>query len=125
MIERISTARIVSGMGERPVLSHVGVWGLTSFTTGSGCLAPRACMDLLRALKAGDSATAQVLYNAFMPLETLRDNVSLIRVLHDAVTWSGLADMGAQLPLLSATPPAMHAPVEAAARALLAFEASR
>jgi dihydrodipicolinate synthase/N-acetylneuraminate lyase len=125
MIERISTARIVSGMGERPVLSHVGVWGLTSFTTGSGCLAPRACMDLLRALKAGDGARAQVLYNAFMPLETLRDNVSLIRVLHDAVTWSGLADMGAQLPLLSSTPQAMHTPVEAAARALLAFEASR
>jgi dihydrodipicolinate synthase/N-acetylneuraminate lyase len=125
MIERISTARIVSGMGERPVLSHVGVWGLTSFTTGSGCLAPRACMDLLRALKAGDGARAQVLYNAFMPLETLRDNVSLIRVLHDAVSWSGLADMGAHLPLLCSTPDAMHAPVEAAARALLAFEASR
>jgi dihydrodipicolinate synthase/N-acetylneuraminate lyase len=82
-------------------------------------------MDLLRALKAGDGARAQVLYNAFMPLETLRDNVSLIRVLHDAVTWSGLADMGAQLPLLSSTPQAMHTPVEAAARALLAFEASR
>jgi hypothetical protein len=60
-----------------------------------------------------------------MPLETLRDNVSLIRVLHDAVSWSGLADMGAQLPLLSATPAAMRVPVEAAARSLLAFEAAR
>ena len=125
MIERISSARIVSGMGERPVLSHIGDWGLTSFTTGSGCLAPRACMDLLRALKAGDRARAQGLYDAFMPLETLRDNVSLIRVLHDAVSWSGLADMGAQLPLLSATPAAMRVPVEAAARSLLAFEAAR
>jgi len=125
MIERISSARIVSGMGERPVLSHIGDWGLTSFTTGSGCLAPRACMDLLRALKAGDRARAQGLYDAFMPLETLRDNVSLIRVLHDAVSWSGLADMGAQLPLLSATPAAMRVPVEAAARSLLAFEATR
>jgi hypothetical protein len=41
------------------------------------------------------------------------------------VSWSGLADMGAQLPLLSATPAAMRVPVEAAARSLLAFEAAR
>lgn len=122
MIDRISTARIVSGMGERPVLSHVGAWGLTSFTTGSGCLAPRACMGLLKALKAGDKDKAQMLYNAFLPLETLRDNVSLIRVLHDAVSWSGLADMGAHLPLLSPTPEAMRPPVQAAARELLAFD---
>ena len=125
MIDRISTARIVSGMGERPVLSHLGVWGLASFTTGSGCLAPHACMDLLKMLKAGDKAKAQVLYNAFLPLETLRDNVSLIRVLHDAVSWSGVADMGTQLPLLSSTPEAMQVPVQAAARELLAFDLAR
>jgi 4-hydroxy-tetrahydrodipicolinate synthase len=125
LIERISAARIVSGMGERPVLSHLGHWGLASFTTGSGCLAPRLCMELLQALKAGNMAAAQPLYDAFMPLETLRDNVSLIRVLHDAVSWSGLADMGAQLPLLSATPAAMRPAVEAAAKTLLALNAQR
>ena len=44
LIERIGAARIVSGMGERPVLGHVGRvgrYGLASFTTGGGCIAPR------------------------------------------------------------------------------------
>jgi hypothetical protein len=57
-----------------------------------------------------------------MPLETLRDEISLIRVLHDAVTLSKLADMGPILPLLSSTPPEHHAKIEAATLALLDFE---
>jgi hypothetical protein len=57
-----------------------------------------------------------------MPLETLRDEVSLIRVLHDAVTLSGIADMGPILPLLSASPEAALPAIERAARALLAFD---
>jgi hypothetical protein len=59
-----------------------------------------------------------------MPLETLRDDISLIRVLHDAVTFSGIADMGAILPLPSRTPQEHHAAVNAATQALLAFERS-
>jgi hypothetical protein len=54
MIERISSARIVSGMGERPVLSHIGDWGLTSFTTGSGCL----CIPAGATVAAINSATS-------------------------------------------------------------------
>jgi hypothetical protein len=57
-----------------------------------------------------------------MPLETLRDDISLIRVLHDAVTFSQIADMGPILPLLSSTPPEHHAKIADAARALLALE---
>ena len=124
MIGRISSRRIVSGMGERPVLSHLGHFGLASFTTGSGCIAPKACMALLRALQRQDMTEAQRLYDMFLPLETLRDSVSLIRVLHDAVTWSGVADMGAQLPLLSPSPTAMRGEIEATARQLLAADAS-
>jgi len=126
LIDRIGAARIVSGMGERPVLGHVGRvgrYGLASFTTGGGCIAPRACMALLAALHAGDATRARALHARFMPLETLRESLSLVRVLHDAVTWSGVADMGAQLPLLSPTPSSMRPEVEAAARELLAGEA--
>ena len=57
-----------------------------------------------------------------MPLETLRDDISLIRVLHDAVTFSKIADMGAILPLLSSTPVEHHAKIAAATEALLTFE---
>lgn len=119
LVRRIGAARIVSGMGERPVLGHVGRvgrYGLASFTTGGGCIAPRSCMALLAALQAGDVERARVLHARFMPLETLRESLSLVRVLHDAVSWSGVADMGAQLPLLSPTPASMRQDVQAAAR---------
>jgi len=120
MIDRISSRRIVSGMGERPVLAHLAQFGLASFTTGSGCIAPMACMALLRALQNQDMAEALRLHALFLPLETLRDAVSLIRVLHDAVSLSGVADMGAQLPLLSPSPAAMRPEIEATAKRLLA-----
>jgi dihydrodipicolinate synthase/N-acetylneuraminate lyase len=123
LLGRIGRERIVSGMGERPVLAHVGDMGLVSFTTGSGCIAPRSCMALLRALQTGKSPQAQALHSLFMPLEDLRESISLIRVLHDAVSWSGLADMGPQLPLLSSTPESARDAVSAAARALLAQDA--
>ncbi len=122
LIARIGRERLVSGMGEIPVPAHVGRLGLASFTTGSGCIAPQRCMELLAALKSGDEARAQRLYDLFVPLENVRERVSLIRVLHDAISWSGIADMGAQLPLLSATPAHLRPEVEAIARTLLAQE---
>ena len=122
LVQRITAARVVSGMGERPTLVHLAQFGLASFTTGSGCIAPKACMALLRALKQKDMPLAQAIYDLFMPLETLRDSISLIRVLHDAVTLSGVADMGSHLPLLSASPANRHADIQAAARALLACD---
>jgi 4-hydroxy-tetrahydrodipicolinate synthase len=77
---------------------------------------------LLKAAKAGRMDEAQRIYDAFMPLETLRDDISLIRVLHDAVTFSAIADMGPLLPLLSSTPSEHHAKIGQAARGLLALE---
>jgi dihydrodipicolinate synthase/N-acetylneuraminate lyase len=109
-------------MGERPVPLHLRQFGLASFTTGCGCIAPRACLDLLLALQRGDTATADTLYARFMPLENLRESISLIRVLHDAVTQCGVADMGPQLPLLSASPAERMGEIKALASELLAFE---
>jgi dihydrodipicolinate synthase/N-acetylneuraminate lyase len=130
LLQNVSPSKVISGMGERPALAHVRKFGLAAWTTGSGCIAPHAVMALLRAAKANntahtaadDDAEAQRLYDTFMPLETLRDEISLIRVLHDAVTLSKLADMGPILPLLSSTPPEHHAKIEAATLALLDFE---
>ena len=123
LLQSVSPAKVISGMGERPALVHVRQFGLAAWTTGSGCIALHAVMALLRAAKAAsDAREAQRLYDAFMPLETLRDDISLIRVLHDAVTLSKLADMGSILPLLSSTPPEHHAKIEAATLALLGFE---
>lgn len=122
LIQRIGTARIVSGMGERPVPVHLTKFGLASFTTGCGCIAPATCMQLLRALQRGDATGAEQIYARFMPLENLRESISLIRVLHDAVSLCGVADMGAQLPLLSPSPADRMGEIKALALALLAHE---
>ena len=124
LVERITPARVVSGMGERPALVHLSRFGLASFTTGSGCIAPKMSMLLLKALKQREVKTAEDLHARFMPLEDLRESISLIRVLHDAVTLSGIADMGAHLPLLSASPADRWAEIKAQADVLLAFEQS-
>jgi dihydrodipicolinate synthase/N-acetylneuraminate lyase len=128
LLQSVPAAKIVSGMGERPALVHLREFGLAAWTTGSGCIAPSMVMALLRAVQTGRSAasadhnTIERLYDAFMPLETLRNDISLIRVLHDAITFTGLADMGPLLPLLSSTPREHHAKIAQTARTLLALE---
>jgi dihydrodipicolinate synthase/N-acetylneuraminate lyase len=124
LLQSVSPSKVISGMGERPALVHMHDFGLASWTTGSGCIAPKSVMALLAAVKAGRMDEARRLHDAFMPLETLRDNISLIRVLHDAVTFSGVADMGLHLPLLSESPADSHAGITNAARELLAFDHS-
>jgi dihydrodipicolinate synthase/N-acetylneuraminate lyase len=124
LVRLIGREKIVSGMGERPALVHLENFGLASFTTGSGCIAPRASMRLLGALKRHDLEAAAALHARFLPLEDLRESISLIRVLHDAVTLCGLADMGTHLPLLSPSPAERCAEIRAQADTLLAYERS-
>ena len=124
LVERVTAARVISGMGERPALVHLSRFGLASFTTGAGCIAPKASMRLLKALKQREVALAEDLHARFLPLEDLRESISLIRVLHDAVTLSGIADMGAHLPLLSASPTDRWDEIKHAADVLAAFEQS-
>jgi len=124
MVQRLGASRIVSGMGERPAVVHLSKFGLASFTTGSGCIAPKVSVAMFNALKRHDVAAAEALRARFMPMEDIRESISLIRVLHDAVTLSGLADMGSQLPLLSASPSDRLADIKVLAESLLAFENS-
>jgi dihydrodipicolinate synthase/N-acetylneuraminate lyase len=113
---------IVSGIGERPAIVHLHEFGLQSFTSGSVCVAPNGSRALLEALKRKDYTTAARLRDAYIPLEDCRDELSPIRVLHEAVTLAGIADMGPILPLLSNLDAEHHARVGAAARELLAFD---
>jgi hypothetical protein len=57
-----------------------------------------------------------------LPLEDQRDTHGPIPVLHEAVTLSGIADMGPMLPQLSNLAKEHHAGVAQAARALLAAD---
>jgi len=55
----------------------------------------------------------------FKPLEDLRNAISPIRVLHEAVRLAGIADTGPILPLMTNLEEAEHGIVRAAARELL------
>jgi dihydrodipicolinate synthase/N-acetylneuraminate lyase len=124
IVDAVGPERVVSGIGERPVIDHFSQFGLRAFTSGSVCVAPRLSTDILGALKAGDRPRASRLRELFLPLEDLRDAHSPLRVLHEAVRLAGIADTGPMLPMLSSlTDAAVLARIGAAARALLAANA--
>ena len=113
---------VVSGIGERPAIVHLRDFGLVSFTTGSGCIAPHASMALLALLKRKRYDEAEAVRADFLPLEDARDATSPIRVLHDAVTLAGIADMGPLLPMISNLDAKERDAVEGPAKALLAHD---
>ena len=116
-----SGERIISGIGERPVIDHVTRFGLNAFTSGSVCIAPHLSMAILKALKRGDTTEAAALRAHFIPLEDLRDRHSPIRVLHAAVAEAGIAATGPMAAFLSnLEDPAILADIRAAAGALRA-----
>lgn len=101
LVQKVDPRMIVSGIGERPVISHLEKFKLTGFTSGSVCLAPAISSALLRAMKVGDLQMAKELIPLFLDMEDLRDGYSPIRVLHTAVSESGIADMGELAAFLS------------------------
>ena len=121
LVERIDRNIIISGMGERPAVVHLADFRLPSFTSGSVCIAPRLSLGLLEALLRGDRATAGRLHAAFMPLEDCRDAHNPVRVLHEAVSLAGIADMGPVLPLMSNLEPVHRGKVREVAGVLLAL----
>jgi dihydrodipicolinate synthase/N-acetylneuraminate lyase len=110
---------VISGIGERPAITHLRQFGLPSFTSGSVCVGPRGSMALLKALQEGRDDDARKLRAAYLPLEDLRDEMGPIPVLHEAVTAARIADMGPMLPMMSRLEEAHRAPVQAAATELL------
>ncbi len=77
-------------------------------------------MQMLQAIKAGDFARAEEIRGIFAPLEDLRNSINPVRVLHTAVTLSGIASMGPLMPLLSEVDEADTAKICDAAKELLA-----
>ena len=124
LLDGMDPELVVSGIGERPAVVHLRDFGLSAFTSGSVCVAPRQSMALLRALREKRYDDAESLRQRFLPLEDLRDGIHPIRVLHDAVTEAGIADMGPILPLLSNLDVEGRERVREAARRLLEEEAA-
>ena len=122
LLQSVDANRVVSGIGERPAIVHYRDFGLKSFTSGSVCVAPRGSMQLLQWLKEGRYDEAEAVRAHYLGLEDCRDAISPIRVLHDAVTLSGVADMGPMLPLLTGLSSAERERVAPVARALAAWD---
>jgi dihydrodipicolinate synthase/N-acetylneuraminate lyase len=118
LLDVVDPALVVSGIGERPAIVHLRDFGLSAFTSGSVCVAPNSSMKILALCKAGRWEEAERERSAFLPLEDCRDAFSPIRVLHEAVTLAGIADMGPMLPMLSNLPAAQRDQVRDAAVAL-------
>jgi len=123
LIDVVDHKCIVSGIGERPAIVHMRDFGLQGFTSGSVCIAPNSSMKILSLCKARRWEEAMQERAAFLPLEDCRDSYSPIRVLHDAVTLAGIADMGPMLPMLSNLPESQRGPVRLAAVALRQHDA--
>jgi len=118
-LRRVDRQRVVSGMGERPAIVHMRDFGLPGFTTGSGCIASRACSMMFEACVQKDWSRAAGLRADFMPLEDLRDAWGPARVLHHATELAGIATTGPIPPyvsLLSDTKVQELAPVARALR---------
>jgi dihydrodipicolinate synthase/N-acetylneuraminate lyase len=125
LTKEVGTQRLVSGIGERPAIVHLRDFGLTGFTSGSVCVAPRGSMRLLQLLREQRWEEAETIRSQYLPLEDCRDQISPIRVLHDAVTLAGIADMGPMLPMLSVLDPKSRERVAPVARKLLEIDRSR
>jgi dihydrodipicolinate synthase/N-acetylneuraminate lyase len=125
IVQAVPRERVVSGIGERLAVVHARHFGLSSFTSGSICVGPHGSMAMLRALAAGHFDAAERIRADYLPLEDLRDAISPIRVLHDAVTLAGIADMGPMLPLLTGLDEAQRARVAPVARQLAGVDRAR
>ena len=122
LVEQVERSLVISGIGERPAIVHWRDYGLRAFTSGSVCVAPRGSMRLLALLKAGHYDEAAKIRAAYIPLEDRRDALGPIRVLHDAVTLAGIAEMGPILPMISNLEASERAAVQPIAKALLAHD---
>lgn len=122
LVSAVGPERIVSGAGEIVARPHLDAFGLGGFTAGCVCIAPRLSMHVLAHFKARDFAAADPALEAIRPLESLREKLSPIRVLHEAVRIAGVADTGPLYPMLSNLEPEHHDAVRAACAPLVAAE---
>ncbi len=120
LLDAFPAARVVSGIGEQPAIIHLRDFGITGFTSGCVCVAPRQSMDMLHAIQQGDYDKAESIRTWFEPLEDLRNEINPIRVLHHAVNEAGISSTGPLLPLLSDLSNEQVGRIRAAVEAMMA-----
>jgi dihydrodipicolinate synthase/N-acetylneuraminate lyase len=124
IVSAIGADHVASGMGETPLHAHIVEDDLATWTSGGVCIAPAAATALLAAYRAHDLDEAERLRSPFLAFEKVRMALGGISVLHDAVSMSGIADMGPILPMLSNIAEVDRPAVRAVTEGLLAAEAT-
>ena len=124
LLQQVDRRYIACGLAERSALVHLSRFGLASYTSGGICIAPRLSAAFMAAAQRGDVATAERLRAAFLPLESLRERSQVFAALHEAVTLSGVADLGHCLPMLDRVGEADRAALAPIVRELVAAEAA-
>jgi dihydrodipicolinate synthase/N-acetylneuraminate lyase len=122
LLRRVDRRLVISGIGERPAVAHMGRFGLPGFTTGSGCLAPRLSCDFFEASARKDATRAEDLRGRFLPLEDKRDAWGPARVLHAAIELAEVVKTGPIPPFVTALAESRRAELSPVARELLARE---
>jgi dihydrodipicolinate synthase/N-acetylneuraminate lyase len=118
LVQLVDPHRIISGIGEQPAIIHYRDFGLAGYTSGCVCVAPQLSMQMLAAMREGKFERAEEIRQLFAPLEDLRNAISPIRVLHEAVRLAAIAETGPLLPHFSGVTSEQSSAIQAAATAL-------
>lgn len=119
LTDQVDPAMIVSGIGEQPAIIHLRDFGLGGFTSGCVCVRPDLSAAMLKACQAGNLDLADEIRGKFLELETLRNEINPIRVLHEAIELVGIGATGPAVPLLSGLDQTDQIRVKQAAERLL------
>lgn len=122
LVDTIDPRYVVSGLGEQVAIVHFREFGVGGFASGCACVASRLSQCFLEAMRRGDWAEAEEIRGIFRPLEELRRKQSPVSVLHEALTFARIADMGPVPPMLTPVNERYLSRVREAAQTLLAGE---
>lgn len=123
LLHAVPAPLVASGMGETPIMDHIGRRRLATFTSGAVCIAPRTVGNLLALLRADLLEKANDAVAPFVEFERLRNRFGGIAMLHDAIALAGIADTGPMLPMLANLDARARAAVAPSVQSLLAAEA--
>lgn len=119
LVELVDPSVLVSGIGEQPAMVHLTKFRCGGFTSGCVCVNPALSQQLMNAIHDKNYDLVEKIRRIFLPLEDLRNEVNPIRVLHEAVSLCGIADVGPHVPLLSGITSSKAEEVKSVATALL------
>ncbi len=122
LVDTIDPRFIVSGLGEQVAIVHFREFGVGGFASGCACVASRLSQCFLETMRRGEWAEAEEIRGIFRPLEELRRKQSPVSVLHEALTFAGIAEMGPIPAMLTPVNERYLSRVREAAQTLLAGE---